>query len=97
MAGTRKSKKTKSDEDLLLGGKIPPQAVDVERYILGAILLDKEAVAVALEEIEETHFYRDAHRRIFNAMLSLYKRNEPIDLITLAEELQKLEALEEVG
>lgn len=97
MAGTRKSKKTKSDEDLLLGGRIPPQAVDVERYILGAILLDKEAVAIALEEIEETHFYRDAHRRIFNAMLSLYKRNEPIDLITLAEELQKLEALEEVG
>ncbi len=93
----RKSKKTPSDEALQFGGKLPPQAVDVERYILGAILLDKEAVAVALEEMEEIFFYRDAHRQIFEAMLLLYRKNEPIDLITLTEELQKMELLEAVG
>ncbi len=93
----RKSKKTPSDEALQFGGKLPPQAVDVERYILGAILLDKEAVAVALEEMEEIYFYRDAHRQIFEAMLLLYRKNEPIDLITLTQELQKMEILEAVG
>lgn len=93
----RKSKKTPSDEALQFGGKLPPQAVDVERYILGAILLDKEAVAVALEEMEEIFFYRDAHRQIFEAMLLLYRKNEPIDLITLTQELQKMEILEAVG
>lgn len=97
MAADKKSKKAKSDELLAEGGKVPPQAVDVERYILGALLLDKEAVAVALEEIEETYFYRDAHRLIFSAMISLYKKNEPIDLITLAEELQRQKSLEEIG
>lgn len=93
----RKSKKTPSDEALQFGGKLPPQAVDVERYILGAILLDKEAVAVALEEMEEVYFYRDAHRQIFEAMLLLYRKNEPIDLITLTQELQKMDILEAVG
>lgn len=93
----KKSQKAKSDEILAEGGKIPPQAVDVERYILGALLLDKEAVAVALEEIDEIHFYRDAHRQIFIAMISLYKKNEPIDLITLTEELQRQNALEDIG
>lgn len=93
----KKSQKVKSDEILAEGGKVPPQAVDVERYILGALLLDKEAVAVALEEIDETHFYRDTHRQIFIAMVSLYKKNEPIDLITLTEELQRQNALEAIG
>ncbi len=93
----KKSKVIKSDEILAEGGKVPPQAVDVERYILGALLLDKEAVAVALEEMEEIYFYRDAHRLIFSAMLSLYKKNEPIDMITLSEELQRQNALEEIG
>lgn len=95
----RRSKK-KEDIDLSIlesGAQLPPQSVEVERYILGALLLDKEAVAIALEEIEGTDFYRGAHRRIFEAMLSLYKKNEPIDLITLSEELQRSEILEEVG
>ncbi|RMH80148.1 MAG: replicative DNA helicase [Calditrichaeota bacterium] len=79
------------------GGRVPPQAVDVERYVLGAMLLDNEAVAIALEEIDAGDFYREAHRIIFEAMLALYKRNEPVDLITLNEELQRRDALEKVG
>ncbi len=97
MPASKKSKKAKSDESLEIGGRVPPQAVDVERYVLGALLLDKEASAVALESLEDTDLYRDSHRLIFNAMVSLYQRNEPIDMITLTEELQKQEALEEIG
>ena len=74
---------------LELGGRIPPQAVDVEQYVLCAMMLDREAVAVALEVISETDFYRPEHQLIFGAMLSLYQKNEPVDLITLKEELSR--------
>lgn len=97
MAGGRKPKKAKSDEVLAIGGRVPPQAVDVERYVLGALLLDKEAAAVAVESLDDTDLYRDSHRLIFNAMVSLYEKNEPIDMITLTEELQKQDALESSG
>ncbi len=97
MAGRKRAQKKPSDEALAVGGRIPPQAVDVERYILGALLLDKEASAIALESIDETDLYRDSHRNIFLAMLGLYEKNEPIDIITLTEELQRRKTLEEIG
>ena len=61
MAERSKSKKKKNVDDLLAAGRVPPQAVDVERYILGALLLDKEAVAVAIEQIDETDINRGDH------------------------------------
>ncbi len=97
MARSKKNSPPPSDELLAQGGRIPPQAVDVERYVLGALLLEKEAVAIALEEIDETDFYRDAHRLIFSAIVSLYKKNEAIDLITLTEELKSRKSLDETG
>ncbi len=97
MAGNRQNKNKKSDESLGVGGRVPPQAVDVERYVLGALLLDQDACAIALESIDETDLYRDSHRQIFRAMFGLYQKNEPIDLITLTEELQRNNALESIG
>ncbi len=98
MAKRRKPKSENREQEILdIGGKLPPQSVDVEKYILGALLLEQEAVAIALEEVEESDFYRPAHRYIFEAMLSLYKKNEPVDIITLTEELNRQETLEEVG
>ncbi|HQU73105.1 MAG TPA: replicative DNA helicase [Calditrichia bacterium] len=97
MAGRKRNDKSKSDEILSQGGRIPPQAQDVEKYILGALLLDNEAVSIALEELQETDFYRDVHRIIFLAMVALYQNNEPIDLITVTDQLQKTEELEKIG
>ncbi|RMF59687.1 MAG: replicative DNA helicase [Calditrichaeota bacterium] len=97
MAQNKKKNKPRSDEILAEGGRIPPQAVDVEKYVLGALLLDKEAVAIAVEDIDETDFYKDTHRLIFSAMLSLYKKNEVVDLLTLTEELKRQKTLEQVG
>ncbi|MCB0301758.1 MAG: replicative DNA helicase, partial [Calditrichaeota bacterium] len=97
MAEKRRVKKAPSDEALATGGRVPPQAVDVERYILGALLLDREATAIALERIDETDLYRETHRKIFLAMMSLYQKDEPIDIITLTEELNKQETLEDIG
>jgi replicative DNA helicase len=76
---------------------LPPQALDAETAVLGAMLLDKEAIARALEIVDDRCFYASQHAKIFNAMVTLYDRNEAVDLITVAEELRKSNDLEAVG
>src|SRR5881628_3607700 len=78
-------------------GPIPPQALDAERSVLAAMLLDTEAIGRAVEQIESPVFYRMAHQKIFDAVVALYSRNEKIDLITLSEELRKRGDLDAVG
>lgn len=77
--------------------RVPPQVVEVEQAVLGAMLLDKEAIGKAVEVLDESCFYKSSHAKIFSAMVSLYDRNEPVDLITLPQELKKRLELEEVG
>lgn len=70
--------------------KVPPQNIEIEQSILGSILLDNEALPMVIEVISSPDdFYKPLHRIIFSAMLSLYERNEPVDLMTLSEELKK--------
>ena len=76
---------------------LPPQALDAETAVLGAMLLDKDAIARALEIIDEKCFYTSQHSKIFSAIITLYDRNEAVDLITVAEELRKSNDLEAVG
>ncbi len=98
MARGKKKNELILSEDLLdKGMRVPPQALEVEKSVLGAMMLDKEAVGISIENIDETIFYRDSHRNIFQAMVSLYDKNEPIDVITLSEELKKRNELEQVG
>lgn len=78
-------------------GRIPPQAVDVEMAVLGAMLLEKEAIARALELIDDAVFYKPAHQKIFAAMIALFERGEPVDLLTLIEELRRRGDLEKMG
>lgn len=78
-------------------GRIPPQAVDVEMAVLGAMLLEKEAIARALEVIDDAVFYKPAHQKIFAAMIALFERGEPVDLLTLIEELRRRGDLEKTG
>ncbi len=77
--------------------RIPPQNLEAEQSVLGAILLENEGLAKAMEIVMVDDFYRDAHRRIFQRMLDLDERNEPIDLITLSDELSRKNELEAVG
>ncbi len=77
--------------------KLSPQSVELEQSILGAILLNHEALARVLEVIHERDFYQDAHRWIFQAMVELYEDNVPIDMLTVAEQLRKRERLDRVG
>lgn len=78
-------------------GRVPPQAVEVEMAVLGAMLLEKGALAKAIEILDENAFYKPAHARIFAAMIALFERSEPVDLITLIEELRRRGELEKIG
>ncbi len=78
-------------------GRIPPQAVEIEEQILGAMLLEKEAIARVIEVLDDEAFHSDRHRKIYQAILSLFERGEPVDTITLAEELRRRGQLEAAG
>lgn len=85
-----------SVEDLA-GGRVPPHSIEAEESILGGILLDNTAIDRVLEIVGPEDFYREAHRKIFEAAIELNQRNEPIDLVTLVEALRKRGDLEAVG
>ena len=74
-----------------------PHNLDAERSVIGAILIDNEAFNVAASVIDSRAFFRDAHRRIFERMIALAERSQPIDLVTLKEELERAGELDEVG
>lgn len=78
-------------------GRVPPQAVDVEQAVLGAMLIEQEAIPRAIELLAEDSFYSGKHRKIFSAILNLFERNNPVDLITVSEELKRRGDLEDVG
>ena len=77
--------------------RIPPHSVESEQSILGSILLDKEAIITVSETINPDDFYKEAHKIIYESMIKLSNKSEPIDLITLTEELKKQGHLDDVG
>lgn len=77
--------------------KVPPNSVEAEQSVLGSMLLDREAIIIALEILHCTDFYKEAHKEIFEAMYDLFDRNEPVDLVTLTEELKKRGILDAIG
>ena len=77
--------------------RIPPQNLDAEMAVLGSMLLEEDALVLAAELLEASAFYKEAHRKIFAAVVSLYKENIAVDLVTLTDELKKHNLLDEVG
>ncbi|MCX5718829.1 MAG: replicative DNA helicase [Nitrospirae bacterium] len=84
------------DSDVKLD-KLPPQNIEAEQSILGAILIDNDALPRALEIIDIDDFYKQSHRKIFNAMVELFEKSEPIDLITITDCLKRREEIDAVG
>lgn len=68
-------------------GRVPPHDVQAEQAVLGSMLLDKDSVIDAIEVLKEDDFYREDNKMIYGAMLGLYAKSEPIDLITVKAEL----------
>lgn len=79
------------------GGRIPPQALDFEEAILGAIMLEKDALRDAIETLQGKHFYNENHRWIFECMIDLYNENQPVDILTVTEKLKSKSQLDVVG
>ena len=77
--------------------RVPPQNIEAEQAVLGAMLIKKEAISEVAQILNESDFYREAHRVVFQAMLELFNRNEAVDLITVTEQLRKDELLEKAG
>jgi replicative DNA helicase len=77
--------------------RVPPQNIEAEQSVLGAILLDNDTINQAIEILTAEDFYRESHREIFRAMVALSERNQPVDAITLTDALRTAGALEAVG
>ncbi len=79
------------------GEKKPPQALEAEAAVLGAILIDQEALPRVMQFLKPDHFYSLAHRRVYEAMLNLFDAKKPYDIITVADELRRMKELDSIG
>ncbi|GAB2940971.1 replicative DNA helicase [Hymenobacter coalescens] len=78
-------------------GKLPPQALDLEAAVLGALMLEKDALTSVIDILKPKSFYKEAHQQIFQAILSLFDKTEPIDILTVTQELRSMGTLEMAG
>ena len=77
--------------------KVPPQNLEAEIAVLGSMLIEEAAIGQAVETVNASFFYKDAHKKIFQTIVDLYSLNKAVDLVTLTEELKKRNSLDEVG
>jgi replicative DNA helicase len=89
--------KNSSNQQQPASGRVPPQALEAEESVLGSILLDNQAINVCLERIRPEDFYKTAHQTIFEAMSILSDKREPIDIVTIGQQLRAMGQLEAVG
>jgi len=93
-----KGKQPKIDFNSIMYGKVPPQAIELEEAVLGAIMLETDKLAETLEIIQATDcFYVEAHQKIYACIRNLFDKGIPVDLLTVSEELRKNDELELVG
>ncbi len=92
-----KPNKTEGDLSTYVFGKVQPQALPLEEAVLGALMLDKDSIAIVIDILRSESFYSDAHQLIYKAILRLFERSQPVDLLTVTEELKKAGDLEKAG
>src|SRR6185503_1837838 len=90
-------RKTEGDLSTFLFGRVPPQARDLEEAVLGALMLEKDALSAVIDILKPESFYVEAHQKIFVAIRNLFERSQPVDILTVTEELRKRGELEVVG
>lgn len=78
-------------------GKVPPHDIEAEQAVIGSMLTDKDAVMLAVEKLKSDNFYRDDNKAIFEAMINLYSKSEPVDLITVKDELETMGLFDKIG
>ncbi len=95
--GYSRNKRRKEDLSEYVFSKVPPQALPLEEAVLGALMLDKDALPVVMDILQSESFYSDGHKLIYKAILRLFEKSQPIDMLTVSEELKKSGDLEVVG
>ncbi len=93
----KRTKKTFSTPSILEHGKLPPQAIDLEEAVLGAMMLEKDALTAVIDILRPEVFYKEAHQKIYKAILDLFNKSEPVDILTVTSQLKKNGELETVG
>ncbi|MCT4603920.1 MAG: replicative DNA helicase [Marinifilum sp.] len=97
MAGANNYKNQSKNKIDLEYGKVPPQAVELEEAVLGALMLEKDAIISVGDLLKADSFYKDAHQKIYKAIMNLSTKEEPIDILTVTEELKREGTLDDVG
>jgi replicative DNA helicase len=92
--GKRTLKATTTEE---VGGKIQPQAVELEKAVLGALMIDNESLSDTIDSLRSEYFYKVEHQRIFDAIINLFNRTQPVDILTVTEELKRMGQLDFIG
>lgn len=93
----RRAQKPAVVQDVMEYGKLPPQAVDLEEAVLGAIMLEKDALTAVIDILKPETFYKEVHQIIFQAIRQLFQKTEPVDILTVTNELKSMGKLEIVG
>jgi len=78
-------------------GKLQPQAIELEQAILGALMIDNESLSDAIDSLKTEYFYAPKHQKIFQAITNLFNNTQPVDILTVSEELKRLESFKEIG
>ena len=97
MAQKRNAPQVKANQIDLELGKVPPQALELEEAVLGAIMLEKNAIVEVMDILKPESFYKEEHQKIFQAIIDLSSSDKAIDILTVTEELRKRNQLEEIG
>ncbi len=93
----KRTKKTTVAQAFSEHGKVPPQATDLEEAVLGAMMLESNALTSIIDILKPDMFYKEHHQKIYTAILSLFNRSEPVDILTVTNELKKTGELDIVG
>ena len=93
----KRTRKSGLNEVVFEHGKVPPQALDLEEAVLGAMMLESNRLAEVIEVLKPEAFYKESHQIIFSAIMRLFGQNEPVDILTVTEELRKSGELEVAG
>lgn len=93
--GNRKSRNP--EQSAVTGGKLPPQAIELEEAVLGALMLEKEALSQVIDILKPEAFYVEKNQHVFRAVQRLFEQSKPVDLLTVTQELRQLGLLEKIG
>jgi replicative DNA helicase len=93
----KQTRRLTQEEAFMMNGKIPPQAIEIEESVLGALLLDQNAITNAIDILRQEYFYLEAHQHIYRAISILFRDGNPVDLLSVADQLKKDGRFDEIG